>query len=95
MPKQIEDLMGAARRRETDASAKARLEQQLRNQQTFSQQISETRPTPPTVTLDDRMTLFRGDREIRTAVSSAAVIPEATSWSICRRNACCARAICS
>ena len=64
MPKQIEDLRARAAA-ETDASAKARLEQQLRNQQTFSQQISETRPTPPTVTLDDRMTLFRGDREIR------------------------------
>jgi cyclase len=64
MPKQIEDLKGRAAA-EQDATAKARLELQLKNQQAFSQQISETRPTPPNVTLDDRMTLFRGDREIR------------------------------
>lgn len=64
MPKQIEDLRARAAV-EADATAKARLEQQLKNQQVFSQQINETRPTPPTVTLDDRMTLFRGGREIR------------------------------
>ena len=64
MPKQIEDLKGRAGA-EQDPAAKARLEQQLTNQQAFSRQISETRPTPPNVTLDDRMTLFRGDREIR------------------------------
>ena len=64
MPKQLEDLKARASA-EQDASAKARLEQQLKNQQAFSQQISETKPTPPNVTLDDRMTLFRGDREIR------------------------------
>jgi len=64
MPKQLEDLKGPAAA-EQDPAAKARLEQQLKNQQAFSQQISETTPTPPNVTLDDRMTLFRGDREIR------------------------------
>jgi glyoxylase-like metal-dependent hydrolase (beta-lactamase superfamily II) len=64
MPKQLEDLRGRAAA-EQDPTAKARLEQQLKNQQAFSQQISETKPTPPNVTLDDRMTLYRGDREIR------------------------------
>ncbi len=39
---------------------------QVREQQTpFAQQLREVKPTPPTVTLDDRMTLFRGGREIR------------------------------
>jgi glyoxylase-like metal-dependent hydrolase (beta-lactamase superfamily II) len=64
MPKQIDDLKGRAAA-EQDPAAKARLEQQLKTQQAFSQQISETIPTPPNVTLDDRLTLFRGDREIR------------------------------
>lgn len=64
MPKQIEDLRGRAAA-EQDPAAKARLEQQVSNQRAFSQQINETKPTPPNVTLDDRMTLFRGDREIR------------------------------
>jgi cyclase len=64
MPTQIEDLKTRAAA-EADAAAKARLEQQLKNQQAFGQQIGETRPTPPNVTLDDRMTLIRGEREIR------------------------------
>jgi len=64
LPKQIDDLKTRAAA-ESDATAKARLEQQLRNQQTFAQQVSETKPTAPNVTLDERMTLFRADREIR------------------------------
>lgn len=50
---------------EQDATAKARLEQQAKNQETFGQQITEAKPTPPNVTIVDKMTLFRGDREIR------------------------------
>jgi len=39
---------------------------QQRDQHTpFAQQLREVKPTPPTVTLDDRMTLYRGGREIR------------------------------
>ena len=34
-------------------------------QRAFAEQLKELKPTPPNVTLDDRMTLFRGDREIR------------------------------
>lgn len=64
LPKNVEDLKPRAAA-EQDSATKARLEQQIRNQQTFLQQISETKPTPPNVTIDDRMTLFRGDREIR------------------------------
>ncbi len=64
LPKQADDLTARAAA-EQDATAKARLEQQLRNQQAFAQQVRETKPTPPSVTVGERMTLFRGDREIR------------------------------
>lgn len=44
----------------------ANLLAQQRDQQTpFAQQLREVTPTAPSITLDDRMTLFRGDREIR------------------------------
>lgn len=64
LPKQIADLRARAAA-EQDAAAKSRLDQQLAAQEAFAGQVRETTPTPPTVTLDDRMTLFRGDREIR------------------------------
>ena len=44
---------------------KARLEQQVRVQTAFANSLKDLKVTPPNVTLDDRMTLFRGDREIR------------------------------
>ncbi len=34
-------------------------------QEAYQQQLKETVPTPPNVTFDDHMTIFRGDREIR------------------------------
>jgi glyoxylase-like metal-dependent hydrolase (beta-lactamase superfamily II) len=64
LPGQIDSLKQRAAA-ETDPAAKARLEQQLRVQQAYAEQVKEVKPTPPTVTLDDRMTLYRGDREIR------------------------------
>jgi cyclase len=64
MPKQLEDLKARAAA-EQDAAVKARLDQQLRVQTAFAGHVKEVKPTPPTVTIDDRMTLFRGDREIR------------------------------
>ncbi|HEY7293095.1 MAG TPA: MBL fold metallo-hydrolase [Vicinamibacterales bacterium] len=64
LPKQIDDLAKRAAA-EQDATAKARLEAQLAGQRAFNQQVRETKPTPPNVTLSDHMTLFRGDREIR------------------------------
>lgn len=64
LPRQLEDLRTRAAA-EQDAQAKTRLEQQLANQQTFAQQIREARPTPPNITMNERMTLFRGEREIR------------------------------
>ena len=64
LPRQQDDLKARAAA-ENDSAAKARLEQQLAGQQRFSQQIRETTPTPPNLTMTDRVTLFRGEREIR------------------------------
>ena len=64
LPNQIDQLKQRAAA-EKDAAAKARLEQQLRVQQAYADQVKEVKPTPPSVTLNDHMTLFRGDREIR------------------------------
>jgi glyoxylase-like metal-dependent hydrolase (beta-lactamase superfamily II) len=64
LPKQIEGLQARVSA-EQDPTAKTRLEQQLRNQQAFAQQVRETKPTAPSVTVGERMTLYRGDREIR------------------------------
>jgi glyoxylase-like metal-dependent hydrolase (beta-lactamase superfamily II) len=64
LPRNAEDLKARAAA-EQDPTARTRLEQQVRSQQAFGQQVSETKPTPPTVTIEERMTLVRGDREIR------------------------------
>ena len=64
LPGQIDQLKQRAAA-EADPAAKSRLERQLRVQQAYADQVKEVRPTPPNVTLDDRMTLIRGDREIR------------------------------
>ena len=64
MPRQLEDLKGRAAS-EQDPAAKTRLDQQLRVQTAFAASLKDLQVTPPTVTLDDHMTLFRGDREIR------------------------------
>jgi len=64
MPKQLDDLKGRAAA-EQDAAARARLEQQVRVQTAFGTSLKELKVTPPTVTIDDRMTLYSGDREIR------------------------------
>jgi len=64
LPGQIDQLKQRAAA-EQDAAAKARLEQQVRVQQAYAEQVKEVKPTPPNVTLSDHLTLFRGDREIR------------------------------
>ena len=64
MPKQLDDLKARAAG-EQDATAKARLDQQLRVQSAFAASLKDLKVTPPNVVVDDRMTLFRGDREIR------------------------------
>jgi len=64
LPKQLEDLTTRAAA-EQDPTAKSRLDQQLRVQTAFSEHLKELKPTPPNVTIDDRMTIVRGDREMR------------------------------
>jgi cyclase len=64
LPKQIADLEARAAA-ETDATAKARLEQQVRVQRAYQEQLKEIKPTPPNVAFSDSMTLVRGGREIR------------------------------
>ena len=49
----------------TDAAEKARLEGQLAIQQNHLEGTDAVRPTPPNVTLNDRLTLFLGNREVR------------------------------
>ena len=65
---------GAGARRGAAASAsptrkipqqKALLERQVANSLAYLEQVKEIRVTPPTVTLDRKMTLFRGGREIQ------------------------------
>jgi glyoxylase-like metal-dependent hydrolase (beta-lactamase superfamily II) len=64
LPAQL-DALNKRAAAETDPAAKARLEQQLRVQTAFAQSVKDVKPTPPNITLDDHMTLFRGGREIR------------------------------
>ena len=64
LPKQLDDLQSRAAS-ETDPAAKARLAQQLPVQTAFANSLKDLKVTPPTVTMTDHMTLFRGDREIR------------------------------
>jgi len=64
LPNQIDQLKQRAAA-EPDAATKARLDQQLRVQQAYAEQVKEVKPTPPSVTLTDHLSLFRGDREIR------------------------------
>jgi cyclase len=64
LPKQLEDLKARAAA-EQDPAGKSRLAQQLRVQTAFAASLNDLKPTPPNLTLDDHLTLFRGDREIR------------------------------
>jgi glyoxylase-like metal-dependent hydrolase (beta-lactamase superfamily II) len=50
---------------EQDPAAKAKMVQQLKVQQAYSEALKELKVTPPTVTLHDRMTIVRGGREIQ------------------------------
>jgi len=64
LPRQLETLKARAAG-EQDPAAKARLEEQVRVQKAFGESVKDVEPTPPTITLDDHMTLYRGGREIR------------------------------
>ena len=50
---------------EQDPARKAQLQDRLKAQEAYQEQLKETVPTPPNVTFEDHMTIFRGDREIR------------------------------
>ena len=50
---------------EKDAQQKALLERQVANSLAYLEQVKEIKVTPPGVTLDRKMTLFRGGREIQ------------------------------
>ncbi len=60
---QIESLMKRIAAT-ADAAEKARLEEQLAVQQNFVEGVNAVKPTPPTMTLTDRLTLYHGGREI-------------------------------
>jgi glyoxylase-like metal-dependent hydrolase (beta-lactamase superfamily II) len=49
----------------TDAAAKATLSQRIAAQEEFKRQTDTIRATPPSVSFDHTMTLYRGGREIR------------------------------
>lgn len=57
----LEQRLAAA----TDDSARATLQRQLALQRAFLEGTNAVRPTPPTITLTQTMTLHRGSREIR------------------------------
>src|SRR5471030_621458 len=50
---------------EKDPQQKALLERQVTNSLAYLEQVKEIKVTPPNVTLDRKMTLFRGGREIQ------------------------------
>ena len=50
---------------ETDPQQKAAMERQVANALAYLEQVKETKVTPPNLTLDRKMTLFRGGREIQ------------------------------
>jgi cyclase len=64
IPKQLDDLRARAAG-EADAAARVRLNQQVGVQVAFANSLNDLKVTPPNVTLDERLTLFRGEREIR------------------------------
>jgi cyclase len=64
LPKQIDDLKARVAS-ETDPAVKARLSQQVPVQTAFAASLKDLKLTPPNVVIDDRMTMYRGDREIR------------------------------
>ena len=64
IPRRIEQLE-ATLDTMTDAAARAELEATLEAQRTYYAQLQEVVPTPPNTTLSERLTLYRGGREIQ------------------------------
>ncbi len=65
LPDQIRALEEQIQQATDDDSARAVMEERLVIQRNYLEATNAVVPTPPTVTLSDRMTLFRGDREIQ------------------------------
>ena len=53
------------REKEADPQQKALIERQIANSLSYLEQVKETKVTPPNLTFDRKMTLFRGGREIQ------------------------------
>jgi len=64
VPGQIENIRKQLAA-ETDASKKPAIEQRLKVQQEYADALREITPTPPTMTYQTRMSMFRGTREIQ------------------------------
>jgi glyoxylase-like metal-dependent hydrolase (beta-lactamase superfamily II) len=64
LPPQIDDLKKRLAT-ESDATTQASLERQIAVAENNRAAQAELKPTPPNVTLTDRMTLYRGNREIQ------------------------------
>ena len=64
VPGQIADLKALAAQ-EDDPKLKAEFEEQLHVQEDYLEALGEIVPTPPNMTLDKKMTLYQGDREIQ------------------------------
>lgn len=50
---------------ERDPEQRATLERQVRNAESYREQVKEVRQTPPNITFDNTMTIVRGGRELR------------------------------
>ena len=81
---QIDDLKKRVAA-ETDAAKQAALKTQIAVAENNKAAQAELKPTPPNVTLTDRMTLYRGGREIQSAFSAEAT-PAGTSSCSCRER---------
>ncbi|HXD72779.1 MAG TPA: MBL fold metallo-hydrolase, partial [Vicinamibacterales bacterium] len=64
LPGQIDDLKKRLAT-ESDATTQAMLERQIKVAENNLASQRELKPTPPNITLKDRMTLYRGSREIQ------------------------------
>src|ERR1700704_2489382 len=64
IPRQIEDLKKRIAA-ESDAARKANLQTQLQVAENIAVSQAELKPSPQNVTLQNQMTLYRGDREIQ------------------------------
>ncbi len=64
IPGQIKGMRGKLAS-ETDPAKKADLEREINVQEAHVKALKEVIPTPPTMTMRDKMTLFRGGREIQ------------------------------